>query len=86
MNKFVLIATSVISVAMTGCVSIEDQLNSQDPSVRPVGEHRLLTQARMSGKPEIIGGMRRLTGSDGWEKLCREGAAPEGTFRAKIEN
>ena len=38
------------------------------------------------GKPEIIGGMGRLLGGDGWEKLCREGAAPEGTFRAEIED
>lgn len=61
MNKFVLIATSVISVAMTGCVSIEDQLNSQDPSVRLVGEHRLLTQARMSGKPEeVLNAVKRI--------------------------
>ena len=38
------------------------------------------------GKPEIIGGMGRLLGGDGWEKLCREGAAPEGTLRAEIED
>ena len=38
------------------------------------------------GKPEIIGGMGRLLGGDGWEKLCREGAALEGTFRAEIED
>ena len=38
------------------------------------------------GKPEIIGGMGRLLGSDGWEKLCREGAAPEGTLRVEIED
>ena len=37
------------------------------------------------GKPEIIGGIGRL-GDDGWEKLCREGAAPEGTLRAEIED
>ena len=38
------------------------------------------------GKPEIMGGMGRLLGGDGWKKLCREGAAPEGTFRAEIED
>lgn len=38
------------------------------------------------GKPEIIGGMGRLLGGDGWEKLCREGAAPEGTLRVEIED
>ena len=38
------------------------------------------------GKPEIIGGMGRMLGGDGWEKLCREGAAPEGTLRVEIED
>ena len=61
MNKFVFIATTVISVAMTGCVSIEDQLNSQDPNVRVQGEYRLLTNARLSGKPEeVVSAINRL--------------------------
>ena len=61
MNKFVFIATTVISVAMTGCVSIEDQLNSQDPNVRVQGEYRLLTNARLSGKPEeVVSAINRI--------------------------
>ena len=61
MNKFVYIATTVISVAMTGCVSIEDQLNSQDPNVRVQGEYRLLTNARLSGKPEeVVSAINRI--------------------------
>lgn len=61
MNKFVFIATTVISVAMTGCVSIEDQLNSQDPNVRVQGEYRLLTNARLSGKPEeVVSAIKRI--------------------------
>ena len=60
-NKFVFIATTVISVAMTGCVSIEDQLNSQDPNVRVQGEYRLLTNARLSGKPEeVVSAINRI--------------------------
>ena len=61
MNKFVFIAATVISVAMTGCVSIEDQLNSQDPNVRAQGEYRLLTNARLSGKPEeVVSAINRI--------------------------
>jgi len=61
MNKFVFIATTVISVAMTGCVSIEDQLNSQDPNVRVQDEYRLLTNARLSGKPEeVVSAINRI--------------------------
>ncbi|MBQ6142720.1 MAG: hypothetical protein IJI54_15695 [Kiritimatiellae bacterium] len=42
------------------------------------------------GKPEIFGMQGGIAGAlikgEGWEKLCREGAAPEGTFRAEIED
>ena len=61
MKKFVFIAIPIIALAMTGCVSIEEQLNSPDPSVRLTGEHRLLTQARMSGKPEeVLNAVKRI--------------------------
>ena len=53
--KVVLSRTMLIgAVVLTGCVSIEDQLNSQDPSVRLQGEYRLLSNARLSGKPEEV--------------------------------
>ena len=63
MRTIVALSASVImgTAVFTGCVSIEDQLNSQDPSVRLVGEHRLLTQARMSGKPEeVLNAVKRI--------------------------
>ena len=58
----VLLASMIIGAAvLTGCVSIEDQLNSQDPNVRLQGEHRLLTQARLSGKPEeVLNAVKRI--------------------------
>lgn len=59
--------TSVLAVVLTvvmtitGCVTIEDQLNSPDPSTRLVGEQRLLTQARLSGKPEdVLNAVKRI--------------------------
>lgn len=59
--------TSVLAVVLTvvmtitGCVTIEDQLNSPDPSTRLVGEHRLLTQARQSGKAEeVLNAVKRI--------------------------
>ena len=61
MKKLVFIATPIIAIAMTGCVSIEDQLNSQDPNVRVQGEYRLLTNARLSGKPEeVVSAINRI--------------------------
>ena len=61
MKKLVFIATPIIALAMTGCVSIEDQLNSQDPNVRVQGEYRLLTNARLSGKPEeVVSAINRI--------------------------
>ena len=46
---------------MTGCVTIEDQLNSPDPAVRLTGEHRLLAQARTSGNPEdVVNAVKRI--------------------------
>ncbi|MBQ6142719.1 MAG: hypothetical protein IJI54_15690 [Kiritimatiellae bacterium] len=48
-------------LVITGCVSIEDQLNSQDPNVRVQGEYRLLTNARLSGKPEeVVSAINRI--------------------------
>ena len=61
MRTSILVFALTIAMAITGCVSIEDQLNSQDPSVRLVGEHRLLTQARMSGKSEdVLNAVKRI--------------------------
>ncbi|MBQ8113938.1 MAG: hypothetical protein IJ146_12130, partial [Kiritimatiellae bacterium] len=61
MKSSILASALTIAMVITGCVSIEDQLNSQDPSVRLAGEHRLLTQARMSGKSEdVLNAVKRI--------------------------
>ncbi len=61
MKTTVLTSLFVIAIAMTGCVTIEEQLNSPDPSTRLVGEHRLLTQARQSGKAEeVLNAVKRI--------------------------
>ena len=57
----VLVSVLTVVVAITGCVTIEEQLNSPDPSTRLAGEHRLLTQARQSGKAEeILNAVKRI--------------------------
>lgn len=63
MNYKTSVLAVVLTVVMTitGCVTIEDQLNSPDPSTRLVGEHRLLTQARQSGKAEeVLNAVKRI--------------------------
>ena len=61
MKAAALASAFAIAMAMTGCVSIEDQLNSPDPSTRLIGEHRLLTQARQSGKKEeVLNAVKRV--------------------------
>ena len=61
MKTAVLASAFAIVMVMTGCVTIEDQLNSPDPSTRLIGEHRLLTQARQSGKEEeVLNAVKRI--------------------------
>ena len=61
MKTAALASALAIVMAMTGCVTIEDQLNSPDPSTRLIGEHRLLTQARQSGKEEeVLNAVKRI--------------------------
>ena len=61
MKTVALASAFAIAMAMTGCVTIEDQLNSPDPSTRLIGEHRLLTQARQSGKEEeVLNAVKRI--------------------------
>ena len=71
-----------IVVVMVGCVSIEDQLNSPDPATRLVGEHRLLEQARLSGKPEdMLNAVKRVESRTlllEIAKSARQNRIPEG--------
>ena len=61
MKTVALASAFAIVMAMTGCVTIEDQLNSPDPSTRLIGEHQLLTQARQSGKEEeVLNAVKRI--------------------------
>lgn len=60
--KAFLSATFLLGNAvLTGCVSIEEQLNSQSPAIRQIGEQRLLTKARLSGQNgEVLNAINRI--------------------------
>ena len=62
-----LVISSVLvgAMAITGCMSIEEQLASNDPAIRKCGEERLLEESRRSGKPEDrIAAIKRIGSSD----------------------
>ena len=77
-----------IAIAMTGCVSIEDQLNSPDPTTRMRGEQRLLKQSRLSGTVnDRVEAVKRVQTPQLLMEVARSATIPEGRIAvSKLAN